>query len=45
MPLFMQFLTHPMGVYHSIKPSELVTGVSQTQPWKLLTILYEPSRF
>ena len=31
MPLFMQFLTHPMGVYHSIKPSELVTGISQTQ--------------
>ena len=27
----MQFLTHPMGVYHSIKPSELVTGISQTQ--------------
>ena len=31
MPLLIQFLTHPIGVYHSIKPSELVTGISQRQ--------------
>ena len=30
-PLLIQFLTHPTGVKYSIKPSELVTGICQTQ--------------
>ena len=31
MPPLIRFLTHPIGVYHSIKPNELVTSICQTQ--------------
>ena len=31
MPLLIQFLTHPIGVYHSIKPKKLVTGICEMQ--------------
>ena len=31
MPPLIRFLTHPIGVYHSIKPNELVTSICPTQ--------------
>ena len=31
MPPLIQFLTPPIGVYHIIKPNELVTSICQTQ--------------
>ena len=31
MPPLIRFLTHPIAVYHSIKPNELVTSICQTQ--------------
>ena len=38
MPLFIQFLTHPIGVYHSIKLSEFKSQVSaKCNAWKILT--------
>ena len=44
-PLLIQFLTHPTGVKYSIKPSELVTGICQTQRLESTNNLYEPSLF
>ena len=44
-PLLIQFLKHPTGVRHSIKPSELVTGIFQTQRLESTNNLYEPSLF
>ena len=43
MPLLISFLTHPIGVYHSIKPNELVTSICQTQHLESTNNLYEPS--
>ena len=45
MPLLIQFLPHPIGVYQNIKPSELVTGICQTQHLESTNNLYEPSLF
>ena len=44
-PLLIQFLTHPIGVYHSIQPSELFTGICQTQRLETTNKLYEPPLF
>ena len=44
-PLLIQFLTHPTGVKYNIKPSELVTGICQTQRLESTNNLYEPSLF